>query len=185
MRWIIALMISAVGLASCSNSPTSPTTGTGNFKLMLRDSPFSDAKAVLIAFSSVSVHRDTDNGFTTLGSGQRVCDLKKLQGAQDVLGVGTIPQGHYTQIRFVVSSAAIYFDNASTGAACDATLAPPAGRSSTVDIPSGEIKLNREFDVPASGAGTIVIDLDGDRSIHQTGNGRYMMTPVVGIISAQ
>jgi len=27
------------------------------------------------------------------------------------------------------------------------------------------------------------VDVDGDRSVRQTGNGRYMMTPVIGIVS--
>ena len=62
-----------------------------------------------------------------------------------------------------------------------------------MDIPSGELKLNREFDLTASGGTTILLDFDGDRSVKLTGNGngrgngggRYMMTPVVGIVSVQ
>jgi hypothetical protein len=180
----IALLISAIGLVACGDSPTGPD-GSGNFRLMLKDSPFSDAKSVLLTFTDVSVHRDGEGGFTTLGSGPRTCDLKKLQSTEDVLGVGTLPEGHYTQVRFVVSSAVIYFDNASTGSACAASIAPPAGRSAAVEIPSGEIKLNRQFNVPATGATTMVVDFDGDRSIHQAGNGRYMMSPVVSVTSVQ
>jgi hypothetical protein len=29
----------------------------------------------------------------------------------------------------------------------------------------------------------MVLDFDGDQSVHETGNGRYMMSPVVGIVS--
>jgi hypothetical protein len=29
------------------------------------------------------------------------------------------------------------------------------------------------------------IDLDGDKSIHQTGNGKHMMKPVIGVVSVQ
>ena len=183
MRWISTAILScALGSFACANSPTTPSSTTnGNFKLVLKDSPFSDAKSVLITFTGVSAHRDGDGGFAPLGSGQRTCDLKKLQGAQDLLGVGTIQPGHYTQVRLVVSSAVIYFDNAATGAACAESIAPPAGRRSIVDIPSGEIKLNREFDVPAVGATTMLLDFDGDRSIHETGNSRFMMTPVIAV----
>jgi hypothetical protein len=73
----------------------------------------------------------------------------------------------------------------STGDACAASIAPPAGRSATVEIPSGTIRLNREFDVPPEGLTTMLLDLDGDRSIHATGNGRYMMNPVISIVSVQ
>jgi hypothetical protein len=186
MRWLqLGVFICAVTLAACGgDSPTSPDAN-GNFRIMLKDSPFSEARAVLITFSGVSAHRSGEGGFTTLGTGTRTCDLKKLQSSQDLLGVGTIPQGHYTQVRLVVSSAALYFDNASVGAACADSIAIPAGRSSAIEIPSGEVKLNREFDVPATGTTTMVIDFDGDKSIHQLGNGRYMMQPVIAIVEMQ
>ena len=28
----------------------------------------------------------------------------------------------------------------------------------------------------------MLVDFDGDRSIHQTGNGKYLMNPVIGIV---
>jgi hypothetical protein len=156
---------------------------------MLKDSPFTDAKSVLVTFSEVTAHRDIETDFTKVpfaGSATaRTCDLKKLQTAQDVLGVGTLPAGHYTQIRLVVSSATIYFDNAATGAACASTIAAPAGRSAPVEIPSGEVKLNRQFTVPTSGTTTMLLDFDGDRSIRETGNGRFMMSPVIAVVSVQ
>jgi len=185
MRWLIlAVFVSIFGLAGCDESPTSPD-GNANFRLMLKDSPFSDARSVLVTFSGVSAHRDGEGGFTTIGAGTRTCDLKKLETSQDVLGVGTIPQGHYTQIRLIVSSAVIYFDNAAAGPACAASISAPAGRNAPVEIPSGEIKLNREFDVPATGATTMLLDFDGDKSIHATGNSRYMMSPVIGVVSVE
>ena len=185
MRWLLlGLFVSTFGVAACGSSPTSPDSN-GNFRLMVKDSPFSDAKSVLVTFTGVSAHRSGEGGFTTIGAGTRTCDLKKLQSSEDVLGAGTMPQGHYTQIRLVVSSAVIYFDNAAAGPACAASITAPAGRSSTVEIPSGEIKLNREFDVAASGATTVLLDFDGDRSIHLTGNSRYMMAPVIEVVSVQ
>jgi hypothetical protein len=185
MRWfILGLILSSFGGAACGKSPTGPDIN-GNFRLMLKDSPFSDAKSVLVTFTGVSAHRSGDGSFTTIGAGTRTCDLKKLQTSQDVLGAGTIQNGYYTQLRLVVSSAVIYFDNAAAGSACAASIAAPAGRSAAVDIPSGEIKLNYEFNVPATGSTTMVIDFDGDRSIHVTGEGRYIMTPVIEIVSVQ
>ena len=35
----------------------------------------------------------------------------------------------------------------------------------------------------ASNAMTMLIDFDGNGSIHLTGNGRYMMSPVITILS--
>jgi hypothetical protein len=163
--------------------------------VLLKDSPFSDAKALLVTFSEVNVHA-SGAGWVTVpfagGGSSRTCDLKKLETAQDILGVGSLPAGHYTQLRLVVSSATIYFQNASSGAACAPTIAAPAGTNAPVTIPSGELKLNREFDLASSGGTTILLDFDGDQSVRLTGNGnghgnggQYMMTPVIGIVSVQ
>ena len=85
----------------------------------------------------------------------------------------------------VVSSASIYFDNAAAGDACAASIAAPAGRSASLEIPSGEVKLNRPFDVPEAGTTTMLLDFDGDRSIRETGNGRFMMSPVIAVVSVK
>lgn len=174
---------------ACGDSPAGPSGSGATFNLMLKDSPFSDAKAVLVTFSEVTAHRDTEGNFTKLpfaaGATARTCDLKKLETAQDLLGTGTLPAGHYTQVRLVVSRAALYFDNASAGEACAPTIAAPAGRNAPLEIPSGEVKLNRQFDVPTAGTTTMLLDFDGNRSIHETGNGRFMMSPVIAVVSVQ
>jgi hypothetical protein len=79
-------------------------------------------------------------------------------------------------------------------------------------VPSGVVKLNREFTVPGGGATTILLDFDGDRSLKLTGfgngngnagngngngngrgiprnggqsAGRYIMSPVIHVVSVQ
>jgi Domain of unknown function (DUF4382) len=186
--------------ASSSNSSTSPApnspapgpTSTGQLTLMLKDSPYSDAKALLVTFSEVNVHASGGDWVTLpFASGtSRTCDLKKLETAQDVLGVGTLAAGHYTQIRLVVSSATLYFQNASSGAACALSITAPAGTKASVEVPSGELKLNREFDL-TSGGTKILLDFDGDQSVKQAGNDhspngvKYMMTPVIAVVSVE
>jgi hypothetical protein len=187
LRVSIAAGLLATALA-CTSSSTSPSGGDATLQVMLTDSPFSDAKALLVTFSEVSAHA-TGGDFMRLpfasGASSRTCDLKRLATAQDILGSGSLPAGHYTQLRLTVTSATIYFDNASSGAACAPTLLAVGGRSSSVEIPSGELRLNREFDLASTRATTILLDFDGDRSVHDLGNGRYVMTPVVSIVSVQ
>jgi hypothetical protein len=211
----VALLAGGTLACSGSDAPTVPSdsnaapsssgTGgsgaggsTGTLAIHITDSPFSEAKALLVTFSEVTVHRADPGEWRTLtfASGStRTCDLKKLNGATDVLGVGSLPAGKYTQVRLNVSSAAIYFDAPSAGPACAAVIAPPGGASASVEIPSGEVKLNNEFTVTAS-ATTMLLDFDGDKSIHQTGsgngngngngkNGKYMMSPVIRVVSVQ
>lgn len=204
MAWLmVALLLSgACGSSSVTTAPTNPdgsarsapgpSVGTSSLTVMLKDSPFSDAKALLVTFSEVNVHA-SGAGWVTVpfagGASSRTCDLKKLETGQDILGVGALSSGHYTQLRLVVSSAAIYFQNASSGPACAPSIGTPAGINAPVDIPSGELKLNREFDLASNGGTTILLDFDGDQSVKLTGNGngrgagKYIMTPVIGIVS--
>ena len=182
---VAVLLVSGIG---CAGSSTSPT-GNNTLTVMLKDTPFSDAKALFVTFSTVSVHA-SGAGFVTVpfsgGASTRTCDLKKLTSAQDVLGTGPLTAGHYTQIRLVVATATIYFANPSTGStACAASLTAPAGNSAPVTIPSGEVILNREFDVTSTAATTITLDFNGDQSVKETGNGTFMMTPVISVVSVQ
>ncbi len=187
--FVLAATVVAAGCGG--SSPTSPSTGTSSLNIMLKDSPYSDAKSLLVTFSDVSVHKSdqTDGQWTKLpfsgGATSRTCDLKKLQDAQDILGTGALTAGHYTQVRVTVTSAKLYFDNAASGAACATTITEPAGQNATIDVPSGEVKLNREFDVSSTGATTMLLDFDGDQSVRSTGNGRYSMTPVIAVVSVQ
>jgi hypothetical protein len=73
-----------------------------------------------------------------------------------------------------------------------------------VEIPSGEVKLNTQFTLAAGGTTSILLDFDGDQSVRRLGlgggggngrgngnnaepddpsTGRYMMSPVIRIVS--
>lgn len=184
--WVVLAVLPVFG---CGGSSSSAPTNQGTLTVRLTDSPFSDARAVLVTFSEVTAHRSGDGGFSTLPfsppSASRTCDLKRLVGAQDVLGSGPLPAAHYTQLRLVISGATLHFDNGTSGPVCAPAIAAPAGRSAPVEIPSGEVRLNREFEVAAGNVTTITLDFDGERSIRQTESGRYVMTPVIAVVSVQ
>jgi hypothetical protein len=185
MRWPLIFALTAVVGTSACGSGTGPS-GSGTLRMMIKDSPFRDAKALLVTFSQVDVHRSDspDGSWEHVMGVERTCDLKRLETSVDALGAGTLTSGHYTQIRFLVTKAVVYFDNGTTEAnAC--SVAAPVGESAPVTIPSGEVKLNRAFEVPEGGATTVTIDFDGEKSVHQTGSGQYMMSPVINVVSVQ
>jgi len=187
LRFLVAGV--AAGLVAltiaCGSNPVGPTR-TGTVSVLLRDSPFSEAKAVLVSFSEVSVHA-SGGGWTTIPfpvDAPRTCDLKQLQAATDVLGTGSLPAGHYTQVRLTVSSADLYFANPATGGPCGSVTG--TGSKSAVEIPSGQVILNRPFDLAEGATMQILLDFDGERSINQLGNGTYRMNPpVINIVSVQ
>lgn len=177
------------GESGSPSGPSAPSGSQGTLNLRITDSPFGRAKAVLVTFSDVSMHRNGDWKKVPFadGSATRTCDLKKLENStQDVLGTGPLEAGEYTMVRLVVQSARVYLDNAAVSPTpCAASIPAPAGAVSTATMPSGEVKLNGSFGVAAGGATTILIDFDGESSFSQTGNGSYMINPVIRILSVQ
>lgn len=172
---LLALVIACGG-------PTK-ATANGNFRVMLKDSPFSDAKAVLVTFSEVSVHA-SGGGWTTVVSASRTCDLKQLLTAQEVLGTAQLEPGHYTQVRVTVTGATLNFDSAAPSPACVDGTTTLAG-SKTIDVPSGQLIFPGVFDIAEGATLTMTLDFDGDKSITLTGNGKYIMTPVIAVVSVQ
>jgi hypothetical protein len=184
-------MAVAAAPAACG-SPTGPSGPNGTLTLRITDAPFDEARAVLVTFSDVSAHMADaaeeswiELPFADAGT-TRTCDLKKLQDSkQDILGAGTLQAGRYTQVRLVISSAQLFFDNEATGPACASSIPAPEGRSAALTVSSGEVKLVRPFTVPEGGATTMLVDFDGGRSVIQTGNGQFRMAPVVGVVSVE
>lgn len=187
-RLVLASIVAIAAAAAMACGGTTTPSQTGTLVVQMTDSPFSDAKALLVTFSEVTAHV-SGGDWTSLpftgGASSRTCDLKKLTSATDVLGTGALAVGHYTEIRLTVSSATIYFDNASSGAACAASIPAPAGSNFPVTISSGVVKLNRQFEITNGTTTTMLLDFDGDKSVTQTGNGTYSMSPVINVVSVQ
>jgi hypothetical protein len=183
---VMCVLVTSCGLAE---PVAAPSGSNGTLRVLLTASPFADGKALVITFSEMDVHLSTtaDGTWTRLpfadGATSRACDLNKLTTTEDILGTGPLPPGHYTQVRLVVSSAVIYFDNEPTGSACATTIAAPSGGSAIVTIPSGEAKTNSEFDISSAITTTMVLAFGGTQSLQQTSNGQFMMTPVMTVLS--
>jgi hypothetical protein len=164
-------VVLTVILGVACGSPTGPSQ-SGNLRLMITDSPYGDASAVHVTFKELQVHPAYGGDWMPMdfagvpGSASRVCNLKKLEGPVDILGADSLTAGRYGQVRLVVAEAVIYFGGTATAEpACAATLAPPAGSTSraSLEIPSGEVKLNRQFELVANGTTTIDLDFEGYR----------------------
>ena len=182
--------IPVLGLVAFLGSACAGPSGqTGSLTVNLKDGPYSDAMAMLVTFSAVSAHH-ADEEWQPLtfagGASALTCDLKKLVNVFDVLGQGQLLAGHYTQLRLVVSGAQLYASpTPQADPACAPTMTPPAGLIGTVEIPSGEVRLSRQFTIPEGGATKILLDFDGDRSVNAMGDGRFRMTPVITILSVE
>jgi hypothetical protein len=96
------------------------------------------------------------------------------------LGQTTLPAGHYTQLRLVLS--------ANTGTTIDNSVVL-SGTTTTTEIPlvtpsavQSGIKLINEFDVIAGQRVDLVLDFDALKSIVKRGNGTYALKPVIRVV---
>lgn len=183
----ITLLTLAVAALSCGGDSGTAPDGGGTLVVQMHDAPFNEAEAVLVTFSDVSVRRDSGSMETLSfdGGATRTCDLKRLEdGHNELLASGSPPEGRYTQIRLAIADAHLYFENKTAMPACEARAETPGGRDRTVSIPSRVVTLNTDFEVHGGTRTTIILDFDGEKSIHAGGAaGLFTLDPVIRVVA--
>jgi hypothetical protein len=176
-RLLLALAPLAL-FAGCSSSNMS-NPGNGTMRVHLTDKPGSgNIEAVNLVVTEVSVRGEmapsdsdstsTSGGWHTLSSNTHTYDLTKLQnGVFTTIGEGSLPAGSYTQIRLVLGAGSTVVVDGTTY-----SLKVPSGMESG-------LKLVGNFQVPPGGTTDVGLDFDASRSLHETGNGQWMLKPVV------
>ncbi len=174
--------ILAVFLWGCGSSSSSQP---GTLGVSLTDAPASGFDAVNVTVSKVRVHQsstasENDPGWSdiTLTPPRKINLLDLTNGALDALGQTSLPAGHYTQLRLVLSA------NTGTNIANSVVLS-----GTTTEIPlytpsavQSGIKLIHEFDVSSGQHVDLVLDFNALKSIVTRGNGSYALMPVISVI---
>lgn len=154
------------------DNSTNPTNGQGQLKISMVDSP-AQFDEVNIDVQRVEVHMadSSEGSWMIVNSVPHTYDLLQLMnGASVVLGDTFLTAGHYTQIRLILGEGNYVVVN---------------GDSIPLTIPSGMqtgVKLNHEFDIEPNNLYELLLDFNAGQSIHVTGNGRYMMNPVIRVM---
>ena len=102
----------------------------------------------------------------------KVVDLKKAEDVSILLASLDLEPNKYTQLRIFLNEAWLVL----------------AGEEERIPltIPSSAqtgIKLNHPFEIVAGSITKLTIDFDADKSVIKTGNGKYLMKPVIGLSS--
>jgi len=152
--------------------------GTTRLDVRLTDNPF-DAESVNIDIEKVTVRFDddldaneNDDDWWILETNDGVYDLLDYQnGVNTVIATGEVPRDRYVrEIRLILGD-----DNTIVINGVDHALTIPSGSESGLKIKVDK-KLNRTVE-------DILVDFDADLSIHQTGNGKYMLKPVLKVVN--
>ncbi|MGZ3864188.1 MAG: DUF4382 domain-containing protein [Bacteroidia bacterium] len=142
----------------------------GYMTVKLTDAP-GNYLHVNVDVRSVDVHYSNGPNWVTLNTNAGVYDLLSLQNnVMAVLANNTmVPAGKVTQMRLILGS------NNSVVLASDSTthdLTVPGSYNSGV-------KINVDATIPGGQTMIITLDFDAEKSVNKTGNGEYVMNPVI------
>jgi hypothetical protein len=180
--------IAAATLVACGGggaSTSAPTATMGTLGVSMTDAPACGFDAVNVTVNKVRVNQsasasETDGGWTdiTLSPAKKINLLNLTNGVLEALGQTTLAPGHYSQLRLVLDA------NTGTGLA-NSVIATGSTAEQTLVTPSATqsgIKLVNEFDIAAGQRVDLVLDFNACKSVLTTGNGKYMLKPVVKVI---
>lgn len=171
----ILLTTSVMALLSMATFLTSCGDNNGRIKLYMVDAPVPGAEAINITLDAVSVN-GPDGWFELAVTPHRYNLLDLINNASVLLTDEELPVGDYTEFRLVIE--------------CDGDDAPEmiiAGESFPLKVPSGcssGFKLKGDFTINAGEETILIMDFDMQKSVHQTGNGLYILNPVVRFVQS-
>jgi hypothetical protein len=171
----LAALLASVGLLiSCGGDDDDDDNGAP-FSLYMIDAPVAEADEINLTINAVSVNGP--DGWVDLAvTPTRYNLLELMNNAGVTLAEQDLPDGDYGEIRLVIE--------------CEGDEAPEIvidGESYPLTVPSGctsGFKLKGEFTVAAGAETVLIMDFDMSKSVHETGNGKYMLKPVVRFIQA-
>jgi len=172
---VIALVV--VPFATRKNAVV-PPGAVGTLEVRVTDAKNEPVvTAIYVTFDNITVHRagdgDADGEWILVAENlNRTVDLLQLSGAGDLLGEDEIQAGHYTQIRVGVAKVVVTVDGVN-----QAVAVQPAGDA---EMPSGELKFVRPFEVDGGETTVITIDFDisADKSVVFAG-GKWIFKPTI------
>ena len=174
---VLHLVFAVPFLAGCGDSDSSTEPGFGSVRVSMTDAP-AQYDEVNIVIREVHVHQDgaaAEQGWVVVRpDSASTYDLLELRnGVFVTLGFEDVaPSGHYDQVRLILGDGSTVVVDGVTH-----PLVTPSA------LQSG-IKVNGGFDVPDDGLVEVMLDFDASRSIHVTGNGTYMLQPVIRMMQS-
>lgn len=171
---LCGLILSSLFIAACSDGGGGGNSGSGTVSMSVTDAkPLlpENVTNLFVEFSEVWVHK-SGGGWQQLALVETPYTIDLLQfqdgNATELVPPAILDAGKYTQVRIIVSSATMRYNNGETP-------------DQKIEIPSENLKTDKNFtiDLGNESAVDIVIHFDLSMSVVVTGTGTYQMKPVI------
>lgn len=149
-------------------TPISKNQGRVVFAVADVTAPLTNVQSIFLTVNRVSVHSAT-KGWIVVSQTPRVYDLLKLHAAGPVfelLAEAHLDAGMYEQIRLFVSSVVVVTKD---------------GKNQEAKLPSQELTIAGTIVVLKGENSSATFDFEADKSLHLTGEGKYIFAPVVSV----
>ena len=155
---------------ACSKHESSSEKGKSRLEVYLTDDPANYDEVVIdVRDVRINYSTDTANGWKSLSQvNAKPYDILRLVNDKDtILGQTDLDSGRIEQIRLILGPNNYVKIN---------------GQTYTLETPSAQqsgLKINLHQDVSAGLLYKLLLDFDAARSIVKTGNGKYILKPVI------
>ena len=172
--YLVVAILGILALVTGACAQTTPTqAATGTLKVYITDARSrEEVTGIIVTVSEVQVHKalaeqEQEQQQTQQSEGEwisvtiddtaRTFNLLDIEGIEQYLGQIEIEAVKYTQVRLVVETVQVEFNN--------------SGNLEDARIPSKELKIVHPFNIMRGETTALVIDFDADRMITVTGSG--------------
>lgn len=169
ITYLLMLMIITSVMVACKDDVVSNPDSYSRLKVSMTDAP-GDYDSVIINIKSVEVK--TNNGTYDYQYSKSLNLLDLVNGKDTILVDQSIPSGRIAQIRLILEETGNYIYKDGTRFDLQAPSAQQSG-----------LKLNLQQELVQGITYTIKLDFDVAKSIIETGNGNYILKPVIRLLT--
>ena len=191
---LFSIIVSGCGGDSSTGVSSTDGSSTGTLSIGLTDASTNDYQAVYVTIKEVQVHY-ADGDWETVGYpgdneefGKTYNLLELVNGVVEQLVLTELEPADYTQMRLIIGSDPDEGNNIlGTSHPYANYIIDTADNTEELRIPSGfvsGIKLVHPFSISEGDETELLLDFIVQKSIIKTGNGRYLLKPVIKIINS-
>lgn len=172
------LLLQACNTFNSNTNVNGPGKGKGRLNVHMTDKPAShNISAIMVNITQIEINKsgsDSTSGWQVLSDSAQTVNLLDLtDGKKKLIASQDLAPGTYSQIRLILGA-----NNTVKVNGVEFPLTVPSGMQTG-------IKVNANITVKAGDTFNILLDFNAAQSIHETGNGRFMMKPVIHSVDMQ